>query len=213
MPEDNPSRVGGIEVTALLTHVIQTLGEFGIFLAMALESACIPLPSEIIMPFGGFLVATGHLHFWPVVLSGALGNLIGSLAAYAVGLYGGRAGFKRYGRYLQLSERHLRLSERWFASWGSISVLLGRILPIVRTFISLPAGLARMPVGRFSVLTFLGCLPWVYGLTWAGVKFGQEWQRIDRFVHPITYGVAGALGVCVIALVTKWFIIRPAKAE
>lgn len=180
---------------------------------MALESACIPLPSEIIMPFGGYLVWSGQLHLWGVVLAGTLGNVAGSLAAYYVGLYGGRAAIERYGRYVHLSRRHVEQAERWFAKRGSVSVLIGRVLPVVRTFISLPAGMARMPLGQFALYTFIGSLPWVYVLTWAGVVLGREWEYTGHYMHPFTYGVAGAIVIGTAVLWIGQRKTRTAKGE
>ncbi|WP_231493355.1 DedA family protein [Alicyclobacillus macrosporangiidus] len=200
-------------MTHLLTNWIQSLGYLGVFFAMALESACIPLPSEIIMPFGGYLVWSGQLHLWGVVLAGTLGNVAGSLAAYYVGLYGGRAAIERYGRYVHLSRRHVEQAERWFAKRGPVSVLIGRVLPVVRTFISLPAGMARMPVGKFMLYSFIGSLPWVYLLTWAGVVLGREWEYTGHYTHPFTYGVAGAIVICAFVLLIRRRKTRPAKAE
>ncbi|WP_284286528.1 DedA family protein [Alicyclobacillus fastidiosus] len=187
-----------------ITSLIQIYGYIGIFLAMVLESACIPLPSEVIMPFGGYLVVLGHLNFWGVVICGTLGNLVGSLIAYLIGRYGGRVLILKYGRFIRLSEHHLKMAENWFTKRGQSAVLIGRVLPIVRTFISLPAGVAQMPVVQFSSYTLIGSLPWVYMLTWSGTALGKGWEGINKYVHPLTYAVAAAIVITVATYVVKW---------
>lgn len=194
-----------------ITTILQTSGYVGIFIAMVLESACIPIPSELIMAFGGYLVFLGHLNFWGVVVCGTLGNLVGSLVAYYVGRSGGRLLILKYGRVIHLSERHLQSAENWFAKRGQASVLIARVLPIVRTFISLPAGIAKMPVGRFAWYTLIGTLPWVYMLTWAGTDLGHGWQGINRYMHPFTDIMAGVLVIFVLALTVR--IIRRRRSN
>jgi membrane protein DedA with SNARE-associated domain len=181
-----------------IVHLIQSLGYLGVFVAMILESACIPLPSEIIMPFGGYLSWTGHLQLWWVILFGTLGNIVGSIIAYYVGKVGGRPLVKRYGRVIHLSEKHIQMSERWFEKRGEWAVLIGRVLPGVRTFISLPAGFAKMPVIRFTVFTAIGSLPWVAALAYAGYKLGQNWANVKHVMHPFTYAVAALLLIIII---------------
>ena len=155
---------------------------------MAIESAAIPLPSEIIMPLAGwFLVEDRGLGIEWLFLAGffgALGNLIGSWIAYSVGAWGGRPLLFRYGRYVLVSRREIEWAERWFQRWGSWAVFLSRMLPVVRTFISLPAGVARMDIRRFSVLTFVGSFPWSLGLAWAGFVLGEHWERITEWTRP-----------------------------
>lgn len=187
----------------LLMNAVQGFGYSGIFIAMVLESACIPIPSEVVMPFGGYLVVAGHLNFWTVVITGTLGNVVGSLIAYYIGLYGGRPVILRYGRYVRISEKHLQKAETWFAKRGEVTVLIGRMLPIVRTFISLPAGISRMSVGRFVIYTAAGSLPWVYMLTWAGTDLGSHWEHIARFMHPFTYIVAAAIILLIVLYILK----------
>lgn len=173
---------------------------------MALESACIPLPSEVTMPFAGYLVATGHLHFWTVVFMGVLGNLIGSLVAYAVGYIGGRPLVLHFGRYVRLSERHLLKAEDWFAHRGQSSVLIGRLLPVVRTFISLPAGVAKMPFGKFVLYTVIGCIPWVVILTWAGTSLSKNWSKVDHIVHSFQDVVIVLIVLAIIVAI--WRVVR-----
>jgi membrane protein DedA with SNARE-associated domain len=173
------------KIVALLAHfiiaVISASGYLGVTLLMAIESACIPLPSEIIMPFSGYLVHTGRLTLIGVAVAGALGCNLGSAVAYWIGAVGGRPFIARYGRFVLLDQRDLDRAERFFARYGAITVFVGRLLPIVRTFIALPAGIARMSQIRFHVYTFLGSLPWCYALAYVGMKLGQAWDTDPRF--------------------------------
>ena len=173
------------KILALLAHfiigVISTSGYAGVTLLMAIESACIPLPSEIIMPFAGYLVHTGRLSLIGVSIAGALGCNLGSVLAYWIGAAGGRPFIARYGRFVLLDHHDLERAERFFARYGGIAVFLGRLLPIVRTFIALPAGIARMSQVRFHVYTFLGSLPWCFVLAYVGMKLGQAWDTDPRF--------------------------------
>jgi membrane protein DedA with SNARE-associated domain len=157
-------------------------------LLMAIESACIPLPSEIIMPLAGWMLVKDRGLGWEWLLlaafSGALGNLIGSLLAYYVGAYGGRPLIDRFGRYILISHHDLDLAERWFTKYGNWAIFFSRVLPVVRTFISFPAGLARMNVWKFSLYTFVGSLPWSLGLAWAGFVLGENWERIRDWMRP-----------------------------
>lgn len=168
-------------------------GYTGIFVLMALESACIPIPSEVTMPIGGLLAAEGRLSFFWVGMVGALANLAGSWAAYALGRGEGRKLLLRYGKYILIKPHDIERADRWFERYGDSAVFFSRLLPVVRTFISLPAGVARMPLLRFSVLTFLGCLPWSFALAWAGYLLGENWERILPYFEPISYAIAGLL--------------------
>lgn len=163
--------------------VISHLGYGGIVLLMAVESACIPLPSEVILPFSGYLVFTGRFHLAGVALAGAIGCNLGSMVAYAVGYYGGRPLAEKYGRWLFISPHDLERADHWFARYGDRTVLVSRMLPVVRTFIALPAGVARMPFTRFNVYTFLGSLPWCWVLAWAGLRLGQNWDALRVYFH------------------------------
>ena len=167
--------VGGFVVAT-----ISSTGYAGIVFMMAIESACIPLPSEIIMPFSGYLVSTGRFDLVLVATAGAIGCNIGSTIAYAVGAYGGRPLIERWGGYVLIGESELALAERFFARFGGITVFLGRLLPVIRTFIALPAGIARMPQLRFQFYTFVGSWPWCYGLAYVGEKLGQRWDSDPR---------------------------------
>jgi membrane protein DedA with SNARE-associated domain len=173
------------KIVAVLAHfiiaVISASGYAGVTLLMAIESACVPLPSEIIMPFAGYLVHTGRLTLIGVAIAGAIGCNIGSAVAYWIGAWGGRPFIARYGRFVLLDHRDLERAEHFFARYGSITVFLGRLLPIVRTFIALPAGIARMSQVRFHIYTFLGSLPWCYALAYVGMRLGQAWDTDPRF--------------------------------
>src|SRR3972149_4623052 len=159
-------------LSAFIIAVISRLGYPGIVLLMAIESACIPLPSEIILPFSGYLVYTGRFNLWWVATMGALGCNVGSIVAYYVGAKGGRPLLLRYGKYLLISHREIEMADRWFARYGQWTVFFSRLLPVIRTFIALPAGVARMDFLKFNVYTFLGSLPWCLGLAWLGPQCG-----------------------------------------
>lgn len=191
---------------ALQDLITRSVGDWGypaIFLLMAVESACIPVPSEITMPFGGLLAASGRLDLWLVGLVGAVANLVGSWAAYAAGATGGRAFVLRYGTYVRIRPHDLDRAEAWFERYGDRAVFWSRLLPVVRTFISLPAGAARMPLGRFSVYTLLGCLPWSYGLAYGGFVLGRNWERLASNVELAAYAIAAILVLGVVVLVVR----------
>ncbi|MDA3914995.1 DedA family protein [Oleiagrimonas sp.] len=181
--------------------VISRTGYLGIVLLMGIESACIPLPSEIIMPFSGYLVAQGQLSLGLVALAGAVGCLLGSWLAYAIGAWGGRPLIERYGKYVLISRHDLDLADRWFQRHGDITIFVGRLLPVVRTFIAFPAGVVRMSAWRFSLYTFLGSLIWCWGLAWIGMKLGQHWDTLGVYFHRfdglIVAGIVIALGLYV----------------
>ncbi len=187
-----------MELSRFIVSMISKFGYTGILVTMAVESACIPLPSEIIMPFSGYLVTTGQFTMWGVTLAGAVGNVLGSLAAYYAGVWGGRPFVERYGRYVLISRRDLDMADRWFAKYGEAAVFISRMLPVVRTFISLPAGIARMNVPRFALFSFVGALPWCYLLAYVGFKMGERWDQLREYFHQfdVVIGVllAAALG-------------------
>jgi membrane protein DedA with SNARE-associated domain len=164
-----------------ITKVISASGYLGVALLMGIESACIPLPSEIIMPFSGYLVFTGRFSLFWVATAGAIGCNLGSVIAYWVGAYGGRPLVERFGRYVLLSRHDLDRTTRFFEKYGAITVFVGRLLPVVRTFIALPAGIAKMPQLRFHLYTFLGSWPWCFVLAYAGLKMGERWHTDPRF--------------------------------
>jgi membrane protein DedA with SNARE-associated domain len=196
-------------LSGIIVATISLLGYSGIVLLMAIESACIPLPSEIIMPFSGYLVSTGQMNLWLVGLAGAVGCVLGSLVAYWVGSKGGRPLIEKYGRYVLVSSHDLDLADRWFANYGEIIVFVSRLLPAIRTFIAFPAGVARMNLKRFVVYTFAGSLPWCLGLAYVGQKLGEKWNQDDTlktWFHRFDF-VIGIVGV----LLAAWWIWRHIK--
>jgi membrane protein DedA with SNARE-associated domain len=196
-------------LSGFIVATISTLGYSGIVLLMAIESACIPLPSEIIMPFSGYLVSTGEMNLWAVGTAGAIGCVLGSLVAYWVGMYGGRPVIEKYGRYILLSHHDLDIADRWFAKYGEVIVFVSRLLPAIRTFIAFPAGVARMNLTRFVLYTFAGSLPWCIGLAYVGQKLGEEWDRDPRlkmWFHRFDF-VIGIVGVIAVG----WWVWRHVK--
>lgn len=189
-------------VSQLILAVISAGGYLGIVLLMAIESACIPLPSEIIMPFSGYLVGLGRFTLWGVAVAGAVGCNLGSAVAYYVGARGGRPWLERYGRYVLITRRDLEWADRWFARYGEATIFFARLLPVIRTFIALPAGIARMSVWRFHLYTFLGSLPWCWVLAWLGLKFGEQWQET---IHPWFEKFDIVIGLVLLAAVA-WFV-------
>lgn len=167
----------------VIIDIIAAMGYWSIGLGMALESANIPLPSEIILPFGGYLASIGRLNFWGVVMAGTVGGTAGSVFSYYLGLKGGRPFLQSYGKYIGISARHLTLAEDWFGRYGEATVFFTRLMPVIRTFISFPAGIAGMNIKRFIVYTFLGSLPWSILLAYIGFKLGQNWELIKPWFH------------------------------
>jgi membrane protein DedA with SNARE-associated domain len=196
-------------LSGFIVATISALGYSGVVLLMAIESACIPLPSEIIMPFSGYLVSRGELNLWGVGIAGAVGCVLGSLVAYWVGMYGGRPLIEKYGRYILLSGHDLDLADRWFAKYGEAIVFVSRLLPAIRTFIAFPAGVARMNLPKFVIYTFAGSLPWCLALAYAGQKLGEQWNKDDTlktWFHRFDF-VIGIVGVLAVA----WWIRRHIK--
>jgi membrane protein DedA with SNARE-associated domain len=192
--------------------VISSGGYVGIAILMAIESACIPLPSEIIMPFAGYLVSTGRFDLYLAATAGAIGCNLGSIVAYEIGKRGGRPVAERWGRYLLIGPGELDAADRFFARWGSIAVLIGRLLPVIRSFIAFPAGVARMRLVPFHVYTFLGSWPWCFGLAWVGMKLGSKWDSDPR-VKAAFHRADLAIGIVLIALVAFyiWHRVRGLK--
>ena len=190
-----------------VTREIATYGYAAIFLLMLLESACIPIPSEVTMLFGGalvsapFLAADQQLALVPVVLAGTAGNLVGSWLAFAVGVVGGRPLVERWGRYLLLRPHEIDRAHVWFERRGEAAVFVARLLPVIRTFISLPAGVAGMDLRRFTVYTVLGCLPWCLALAALGVAVGDRWEQVGALLRPFSWAIA--VGVL---LVVAWWV-------
>jgi membrane protein DedA with SNARE-associated domain len=201
-------------LTALIVATISTLGYGGIVLLMAIESACVPLPSEIIMPFSGYLVYTGRFNIWLVAVAGAFGCVVGSLAAYWVGMFGGRPLIEKYGKFVLVSKRDLDLADRWFDRFGEVIVFVSRLLPAIRTFIAFPAGVARMNLKKFIIYTFAGSLPWCLGLAYVGQKLGERWDKDPR-LKTLFHRFDFVIGI-VIVLAAAWWIwrhLRHAKGE
>lgn len=184
--------------------VVADLGLPGVFVLMLLESACIPIPSEATMLFAGFNVAEGEYSLWTVTLVASFANLVGSWIAYAVGYYGRVDILEKHGRKLHIKPSHLKAADRYFERYGDATVFFTRMMPIVRTFISLPAGVARMPFWRFSILTFLGCVPWIFGLTYIGKEVGDNWVDWKDSLHYIDYAVAALIVIGFVYLVVKY---------
>jgi len=170
-------------LAAFIIGTLSTLGYAGVVLLMGIESACIPLPSELIMPFAGYLVFKGTLTLWGVTMAGALGCVLGSLVAYYVGLWGGRPLVLKYGRYLLITHHDVDLADRWLARYGDITIFVGRLLPVVRTFIAFPAGVARMPLFKFVAYTFVGSLIRCWALAWLGLTLGEHWDGLATYFH------------------------------
>jgi membrane protein DedA with SNARE-associated domain len=176
-------------------------GYAGIAILMAIESACIPLPSELIMPFAGYLVSTGQFNLYWVATAGAIGCNLGSVIAYEIGYYGGRPLVEKYGSYILMSQHDVDMADRFFKRFGGAAIFIGRLLPVIRTFIALPAGIARMPRVPFHIYTFVGSWPWCFGLAWLGVKLGDHWMDLKphflRFKEVI---------VVLLVLGVVWFV-------
>ncbi|MDX6529814.1 MAG: hypothetical protein QOH41_2104 [Blastocatellia bacterium] len=196
-------------LSVLIVATISRLGYAGVVLLMAIESACIPLPSEIIMPFSGALVARGEFNLWLVGLAGAVGCVLGSLVAYWVGMYGGRPFVEKYGRYVLVSHHDLDLADRWFARFGEVIVFASRLLPAIRTFIAFPAGVARMNIKKFVIYTFAGSLPWCIGLAYVGQRLGEKWDK-DPTLKNLFHRFDFIIGI-VVALAAAWWIWRHIK--
>ena len=190
-------------IFVFINSVITTTGYAGVVLLMAIESACIPLPSEIIMPFSGYLVYTGRFNLWLVSIAGAFGCVVGSLVAYWVGMYGGRPLIKKYGRYVLISHHDLDLADRWFARFGEAIVFASRLLPVIRTFIAFPAGVARMNLKKFVIYTFAGSLPWCLGLAYVGQKLGEKWDK-DPMLKTLFHRFDFVIGIALVVLVAWW---------
>ena len=185
------------------TNVVGDLGLAGVFVLMLLESACIPIPSEATMLFAGFNVSEGHYSLLVVTLVGSVANLVGSWVAYGVGWYGRVDILEKHGRRLHIKPSHLAWADRWFERHGDATVFFTRMLPIIRTFISLPAGVARMPFWRFSALTLAGCVPWVFMLAFIGREVGANWEDWKDSLHYVDYAVAAAIVVGVAVLIVR----------
>ncbi len=190
-----------LELALKVTGFIASLGYWGIGILMAIESCNVPIPSEIILPFGGYLVSTGELHFFPAALAGATGGTAGSVLSYYIGLWGGRPFLFRYGKYCGLTPARLNTAESWFLRYGDVAVFFSRLLPGVRTFISLPAGAARMKMLPFLIYTFVGSLIWSLALTYCGYLLGENWELVRTWFHR--FDLILLVGV---VLLVAWYI-------
>jgi membrane protein DedA with SNARE-associated domain len=191
-------------LTNWVTRTIADHGLLAVFGLMLLESACIPVPSEVIMLYAGYLVSAGKLGLVAAVTVGVLGNLAGSLVAWWAGRAGGRELILRYGRHVHVTESRLGLADRWFERYGERTVLISRCLPVVRTFISLPAGIAKMPLGRFALYTTIGCIPWVLALTLLGDAVGKNWETLHTRLAFLDYAIAAAIVAGIAWLMVRW---------
>jgi membrane protein DedA with SNARE-associated domain len=187
-------------LSQFILWMINSYGYAGILWAMAIESACIPLPSEIIMTFAGFLVSEGTFTLMGVTLAGALGNLVGSWVAYLLGRFGGRSLLEKHGKYFFASPEELAKADRWFLKYGDITVFVTRMLPLIRTFISLPAGISKMNFLKFSVYSFIGSIPWCFSLAYIGKVLGAHWRELGPYFHRFDFIV-----VIVLILFLIWF--------
>ena len=184
-------------IAYFIINTISSMGYFGIAGLMAIESANIPLPSEIIMPFSGYLVYSGDFNLWWTAFFGALGCVVGSIISWAIGYWGGRPLLDRYGKYILISHHDLDKADAWFKKYGDATVFFGRLLPIIRTYISLPAGIAKMRLDRFIFYTFIGSYPWCLLLAWIGYKLGANWQSMRGYFHGLDWviGILILLGI------------------
>jgi membrane protein DedA with SNARE-associated domain len=193
-------------ITNFIIHTISTLDYSGVALLMAIESACIPLPSEIIAPFAGFLVSTGRFNLFWVSIAGGVGSMLGSWATYEIGKYGGRPLVEKYGKYILISDHDIDISDRFFSKYGELSTFLGRLLPVVRTFISLPAGIARVRLVPFLFYSFVGSVIWTYALAYVGMKLGENWESLHIKLQKFDFLIAAIILSAII-----WWVWRHLK--
>lgn len=195
-------------VATWIMDVISAMGYGGVVLLMAIESACIPLPSEIIMPFAGFLVSKGEMTLFGIAMAGAIGCVVGSIPAYYLGMFGGRPLAEKYGKYVLVSKKDLDMADRWFAQRGEIIIFIARLLPGVRTFIAFPAGVAGMDMTRFIVYTFVGSFIWCWALGYIGMKAGENWEKLSVYFHQSHYVIIAA-GLAFVA----WYVWHHFKQD
>lgn len=192
---------------------ISLMGYAGVAFMMAIESACVPLPSEIIMPFSGYLVSTGKFSLWGVSLAGAAGCVVGSALAYWIGYYGGRSAAEKYGKYLLITHHDLDIADNFFKKYGNLAVFISRMLPVIRTFISLPAGIARMNFPQFVAYTFLGSLPFCYILAYIGKKMGDNWDTLGVYFHKFDLVIGIIILIGIIWFIKRHIGIRNSKSQ
>jgi membrane protein DedA with SNARE-associated domain len=170
-----------LNILEFITQLISSWGYAGIYVTMTLESALIPIPSEVVIPFAGFLAYMGEMNIWLIVLVSSFANLTGSIIAYVIGKYLGRGFIERYGKYVLLNMKHLELIERWFDKFGSLTVLFSRMLPVVRTVNALPAGIGKMNFPKFCIYTFIGSIPWNLALVLVGYLLKENWNILEKY--------------------------------
>jgi membrane protein DedA with SNARE-associated domain len=190
-------------LSLFIISTISSMGYAGVVMLMGIESACIPLPSEVIMPFSGYLVSTGAFNLWLVALAGAVGCVIGSIVAYYAGAWGGRPWIEKYGRYVLISHHDLDIADRWFGKYGDMIVFAARLLPVIRTFIAFPAGIARMRMSTFIIYTFIGSYIWSLALAWVGLKMGEHWDGLKVYFHRFDAAIGAVLVIGAV-----WYIRR-----
>ena len=186
------------KISLLALAIIAKAGYVGIFILSAVESCGIPIPSEVVVPFSGFLAVSGRFSFWLVVFVATFGNLIGSIVLFFIGKYGGRWVLEKYGKYVFVSQHDLEIGDRWFEKHGAKAILIGRILPIARTFVSLSGGVAKMNFYKFSIYTILGSLPWNFALALIGYKAGENWNILSPYFHKVEYFIIVAVVIIII---------------
>lgn len=207
-------------VRGLVTQIYEAVGYLGVALWVAIESVIVPIPSELVLPFAGFLVGQGDAiepltgqpwNYWLTVLAGTLGATAGALIAYGIGAWGGRPIIERWGRYLGITSTDLDRADRFFDRHGDAASFIGRLIPVIRSLVSFAAGVARMPLGRFTLFSFLGSAPWTAVLVFAGMQLGSNWEAIGATLKQFEYAIVGFLGV--LALIWIWFrVIKPRRA-
>jgi membrane protein DedA with SNARE-associated domain len=198
-------------ITNFIIHTISTLGYAGVGLLMAIESACIPLPSEVIAPFAGFLAQSGRFSLFYIAIAGGLGSSVGSVLMYWIGLKGGRPLVEKYGKYILISHHDIAKADRFFVKYGSLSTFIGRLLPVVRTFISLPAGIERVEFKKFLFYSFLGSFIWTYFLAYIGYKLGQNWESLHTKFQK--FDVAIVIIIVILILLYIWRHLRHIKRD
>jgi len=190
-------------LTNFIIHTISSMGYSGVAVLMAIESACIPLPSEIIAPFAGFVAYQGKFTLWGIALAGGVGSMLGSWLTYEIGKYGGRPFVEKYGKWVLISRHDLDIADRFFARYGHLSTFIGRLLPVVRTFISLPAGIARVKLVPFLFYSFVGSVIWTYVLAYFGMKLGENWASLRDRLHGFDTAI-----IILIVLGVVWWVYR-----
>lgn len=195
-------------IASFCIHVVSSSGYFGIFFLMSLESMVFPMPSELVMPFAGFLIASGQMNLLFVVLAATLGSIVGSLLSYCLGKYGGNKFVFKYGKYFLLNEEHLINTERWFSKKGDLTIFIGRFIPIVRHVISIPAGIGKMDIKKFSLYTILGAGIWNFFLAYIGYLLGSNWEKIKQYSDYISWAV-----LIILLVIGAYFLLRAIKKK